>query len=135
MYVCMYVCMYVIILRQCYHSRLIRYYLTIIVHTLYLTLLFSRSFIFLILITTCKSGINVFTTKLSLLRQFFTKVHSCQDNKTVNVRTNIILRHYTFWKLYVRHTDLLHKLDTFVSHKLKGLFTKCDIGLVPSYFV
>ena len=39
----------------------------------------------------------------------------------------------TFWKFYGRHTDLLHKFDTFVSHILNGLFTNCDIGLVSSY--
>ena len=38
----------------------------------------------------------------------------------------------TFRKLYGRHTDLVHKFDTSVSHMLSGLCTKCDIWLVSS---
>ena len=33
----------------------------------------------------------------------------------------------TFRNFYGRHTDLVHKLDTCVSHMLKGLFTNSDI--------
>ena len=33
----------------------------------------------------------------------------------------------TFRKCYGRHTDLVHKFDTAVSHMLNGLFTNCDI--------
>ena len=33
----------------------------------------------------------------------------------------------TFRKFYGRHTDLVHKFNTSVSHMLKGLFTNCDI--------
>ena len=40
----------------------------------------------------------------------------------------------TFRKFYGRHTDLVHKFDTSVSHMLNGMFTKCDIRLVSSYF-
>ena len=33
----------------------------------------------------------------------------------------------TFRKLYGRHTYLVHKMDTSVSHMLKGLLINCDI--------
>ena len=33
----------------------------------------------------------------------------------------------SFRKFYGRHTDLVHKFDTSVSHILHGLFTNCDI--------
>ena len=36
----------------------------------------------------------------------------------------------TFWKFYGRHTYLVYKFDTSVSHMLKGLFTNCDTWLV-----
>ena len=39
-----------------------------------------------------------------------------------------------FRKFYGRHTDLVHKFDTSLSHMLNGMFTKCDIWLVSSYF-
>ena len=39
----------------------------------------------------------------------------------------------TFRKFYGRHTDLVHKFDTSVSHMLNGLLTNCDIWLVSSY--
>ena len=35
-----------------------------------------------------------------------------------------------FRKFYGRHTDLVHKCDTSVSHMLNGLFTNCDICMV-----
>ena len=40
----------------------------------------------------------------------------------------------TFRKFYGRHTDLVYKFDTSVSHILKGLFTNCDIWLVHTLF-
>ena len=33
----------------------------------------------------------------------------------------------TFRKIYGRHTDLVHKFDTSVSHMFNELFTDCDI--------
>ena len=39
----------------------------------------------------------------------------------------------TFQKFYGRHTDLVHKCDTSVSHMLNGLFTNCDIWLVSLF--
>ena len=33
----------------------------------------------------------------------------------------------TLWKFYGRHTDIVHKCDTSVSHMLHGLFTNYDI--------
>ena len=33
----------------------------------------------------------------------------------------------TFRKFYGRHTDLVRKFDTSVSHVLKGLLTNCDV--------
>ena len=39
----------------------------------------------------------------------------------------------TFLKFCGRHTDLVHKFETTVSHMLNGLFTNCDICLVSSY--
>ena len=39
----------------------------------------------------------------------------------------------TFQKFYGRHTDLVHKFDTFMLYMLKGLFNNCDIRLVSSY--
>ena len=38
-----------------------------------------------------------------------------------------------FRKFYGRHTHLVHKFDTSVSHMLKGLFTNCDIWLVSLF--
>ena len=35
--------------------------------------------------------------------------------------------HSTFRKLYGRHTDLVHKFDSSLSHMLNGLFSNCDI--------
>ena len=40
----------------------------------------------------------------------------------------------TFRKFYGRHTNLIHKFDTSVSHMLNDLFTDCDIRLVSSSF-
>ena len=37
--------------------------------------------------------------------------------------------------IYGRHTELVHKYDTSVSHMLNGFFTNCDILLVSSYLV
>ena len=48
---------------------------------------------------------------------------------------HIHLRQTTFREFYGRHTDLVHKCDTSVSHMLNGLFTNCDIRLVSSYLV
>ena len=36
-------------------------------------------------------------------------------------------RQTTFWKCYGRHTYLVHKFDTVVSHMLNGLFTSYDL--------
>ena len=33
----------------------------------------------------------------------------------------------TFRKFYGHHTDLVHKLDTSVSHMFNDMFTDCDI--------
>ena len=44
------------------------------------------------------------------------------------------LQKTTFRKLYGRHTDLVHKFDTSVSHTLNGLFTNCDTWLVSNCF-
>ena len=38
-----------------------------------------------------------------------------------------LLAIYQSIKVYGRHTDLVHKFDTSVSHVLKDLFTNCDI--------
>ena len=35
--------------------------------------------------------------------------------------------HTIFWNLYGRHTNLVHKIDTSMSHMLKCLLIKCDI--------
>ena len=40
----------------------------------------------------------------------------------------------TFREFNGLHTDLVHKLDTSVSHMLKSLFTNCYIWLFFSYF-
>ena len=40
----------------------------------------------------------------------------------------------TFRKFYGRHTYLVHKCDTSVSHMFNDLFTDCDICLVSSCF-
>ena len=41
----------------------------------------------------------------------------------------------TFRQFYGRHTHLVHKFDTSLSHMLEGLFTNCDTWLVSIFWV
>ena len=48
----------------------------------------------------------------------------CNINAVVGEISN---KQTTFRKFYGRHSDLVHKFDTSVSHMLNGLFNNCDI--------
>ena len=42
-------------------------------------------------------------------------------------------QNFNMLTFYGRHTDLVHKFNTYVSHMLKSLLIECDIWLVSSY--